>query len=439
MDKPPAQPEKQSTRRRRSWRIGCAALTLALAFPVLRIALIQGWCRPLRIAGGSMADAFCGPHFPVTCRECGFYFRCGMEHPPTQDLATCPNCGCGDNRVDTARIAPGQRVLIDRWTKALHGLHTWQAVAFHAPQDASQLTVKRIVAGGPGRVEIRDGDVYLNGRIQQKDLAQLREVRVLVHDDRYRSPLANRWQPRQPDSSWRSTRTGYVTESISDPASPVDWLDYTQWTCWPHGSPEIGRTQSVPILDHDAYNQSLSRGNLHPVPDMMLACQLQLSGPGKCILRLTCRADEFEWELSSATNACRLWWNGDLVARASRPSRPPPWRVEMAVCDHRVLAALDGVTVFAFDCEPSVGRTAKDWPRLSVGASGSLVRFEAPQVYRDVYYFGPGGALYWQAPQSIEAAQWFVLGDNVPVSVDSRLWSAIDERDILGPVRPWPR
>jgi type IV secretory pathway protease TraF len=56
-----------------------------------------------------------------------------------------------------------------------------------------------------------------------------------------------------------------------------------------------------------------------------------------------------------------------------------------------------------------------------------------------VYYFGPGGALYWQAPQSIEAAQWFVLGDNVPVSVDSRLWSAIDERDILGPVRPWPR
>ena len=83
-----------------------------------------------------MADAFYGPHFPVTCRECGLCFRCGIEHPPAQDLATCPNCGCGDNRVDTTQPAPGQRVLIDRWTKALHGLHTWQAVAFQAPQDA---------------------------------------------------------------------------------------------------------------------------------------------------------------------------------------------------------------------------------------------------------------------------------------------------------------
>jgi hypothetical protein len=118
---------------------------------------------------------------------------------------------------------------------------------------------------------------------------------------------------------------------------------------------------------------------------------------------------------------------------------PPVPAAALEGGDGRVLAALDGVMVFEFDCEPSVGRTAEDWPRLSVGASGSLVRFEAPQVYRDVYYFGPGGALCWRAPQSIEAAQWFVLGDNVPVSVDSRLWSAIDERDILGPVRPWPR
>ena len=77
-----------------------------------------------------MADAFDGPHFPVTCRECGLRFRCGIEFPPAQDLATCPNCGCGDNRVDPAQPAPGQRVLIDRWSKAVHGLHAWQAVAF---------------------------------------------------------------------------------------------------------------------------------------------------------------------------------------------------------------------------------------------------------------------------------------------------------------------
>ena len=96
----------RSTRRRRCWWIGGIVLAVALALLVLRFALIQGWWRPIRIAGGSMADAFYGPHFPVTCRECGFCFRCGTEHPPAQDLATCPNCGCGDNRVDTTQIAP---------------------------------------------------------------------------------------------------------------------------------------------------------------------------------------------------------------------------------------------------------------------------------------------------------------------------------------------
>ncbi len=41
----------------------------------------------------------------------------------------------------------------------------------------------------------------------------------------------------------------------------------------------------------------------------------------------------------------------------------------------------------------------------------------------------------WVAPQPLQAEQWFVLGDNVPVSVDSRLWSSIDGANILGPVR----
>jgi signal peptidase I len=330
-------------------------------------------------------------------------------------------------------------VLIDRWSKAVHGLHAWQAVALRAPHDASQLTVKRIVASGPGRVEIRDGDVYLNGQVQQKTLAQLREVHILVHDDRYRSPRANRWQPTHSDSRWKPTSTGYVTAPTTDPASRVDWLDYSQWTCWPHGAPDIGRTQSVPIFDHDAYNQSLSRGNLHPVPDIMLVCLLQISGPGTCLLRLTSRADDFQWELSAVTDECRLRWNGDSVARAPRPPRPSPWRVEMAVCDHRVLAALDGTMVFEFAYDPAVGRTVEDQPRLSIGALGMLVQFEAPQVYRDVHHLGPGGAPYWQAPQTIGDTEWFVLGDNVPISIDSRLWSGIAERDMLGPVRPWIR
>jgi signal peptidase I len=441
--------------RRTGWIVG-GAVSLLLALLILRVAMIQGWWRTVRIAGGSMADAFYGPHLLVTCRECGFGFRCGLEYPPVQDLAVCPNCGCRDNPVDATGVVSGQRVCIDRWAKLVHGLDTWQAVAFRSPPDSDQLTVKRIVAGGPGRVEIRDGDVYFNGAIQQKNLAQLRELRILVHDDNYRSPLANRWQPIHATSRWKPTPTGYVTASASEDAPSIDWLDYVQWACWPNSSPAISRTQRVPIFDDDSYNQSLSRGNLHPVADIMLACQLQLDRRGTCVLRVTSRADEFAWELRPAEHACHLWWNGTLVARAAYSGGASPLAVELAVCDHRVLAAIDGATVFEFDYRPSIGLAegtlakpvehlgrmhgcpaAHDQPQLSVGTSGGLVHFESPRVYRDVYYGGPGGAIRWEAPQFVAASQWFVLGDNVPVSLDSRLWAAIDGRTILGPVRPW--
>jgi signal peptidase I len=292
------------------------------------------------------------------------------------------------------------------------------------------------VAGGPGQIEIRDGDVYLDGRIQQKTLNQLREVRILVHDDQYRSPRANRWLPAQSNSRWQPTSAGYVAQAAPKPGSTVDWLDYTQWTCWPHGSPDVDRTHAVPILDHDPYNQSLPRGNLHTVPDIMLVCRLQISGAGPCILRLSCRGDVFEWELSAATRSCRLVWNGNCAAETTRPSRPPPWTVEMAVCDHRVLATLDRTSIFEFDYDASpIDRAATDLRRLSIGTTGARVQFDAPQVFRDIYYLGPGNAVRWQAPQPLGPDQWFVLGDNVPLSLDSRFWSSIDGQTIVGPVR----
>ncbi|NLX53574.1 MAG: hypothetical protein GXY58_00495 [Planctomycetaceae bacterium] len=432
------QPEQPRARPHR-WRwCGRVVLAAAAALATLRLTSIQGCLRPVRITGGSMADAFCGPHFPVTCHECGMPFRCGTEFPPAGNLATCPNCGCHDNPVDTSRPAPGQRVVIDRWAGKIPGLRVWQAVAIRTPHDPHRLTVKRLVARGPGRVAIRDGDVYLNHQIQRKSLAQLRDVRILVHDDTYRAPQADRWQPARPDAAWKATSTGYVFVPATRPDLQVQWLDYTQWTCWPHDDPDRDRTQHVPIFDHDAYNQSLSRGGLHPVPDIMLACQLQVSEPGHCILRLTSRGDEFTWDFAAAPDNCQLRWNGRAVATAPGPHRPAPWLIELAACDQRLLAAVDGVIVFEFPYQPTAG-ASRDQRRLSIGGRDAHVRFETPRVYRDLHYGGPGGAERWEASEPLQAAEWFVLGDNVPISIDSRLWSAIAGRDILGPVRPWIR
>lgn len=419
-------------------------MTVLLAAALARCAFLLGVWRPVRVVGGSMAEALYGPHWAVTCRDCGCPFRCGVEYPPPQDDVTCPNCGSEVNRVTGRAVESGQRVWIDRWPALTHRLQPWQPVAFHPPgepgsDEPDSLTVKRLVARGPGRVSLQDGDVYLDGRLQQKELAQLRDVRVLVYDDRFRDAGASRWQASEPTTWWRRTAAGYQRQGPADARLPLDWLEYQQWTCWPRDDPHRPRCQPVDIVDHDAYNQGLSRGSLHPVPDLMLSLRLQLSPDARCTLRLISRADTFDWELAGGDPQWRLLWNGTPAQCGRRPARRGPWYLELAVCDHRVLAALDGMTLVQFSYTPREGAASPFVTRVALGAAGAAAECQLLRIHRDLYYLGPGGAVSWQAPNRLEYGQWFVLGDNVPISVDSRYWSALGEPLIVGVVRPWRR
>ena len=71
-----------------------------------------------------MAETLCGPHYSVRCADCGIEFRCGVEFPPVDELAVCPNCGYPENQVDTASIVPGERVVIDRSVAWFHAAAT---------------------------------------------------------------------------------------------------------------------------------------------------------------------------------------------------------------------------------------------------------------------------------------------------------------------------
>ncbi|MBM4094591.1 MAG: hypothetical protein FJ276_35075, partial [Planctomycetes bacterium] len=244
-------------------RMAWCGLLLCLAGLLVRVGALQGWFRPIRVVGGSMAESLYGPHLRVRCQDCGIVFRCGVECPPADNLAVCPNCGYRRNQVDPHAVTRGQRVLIDRWAHAWGGSRAWRAVAFRSPLDPDRLEVKRLVAGNAGQVEIRDGDVFIDGQIQRKSLEQLSAVRVLVHDDRFRPTrdpsLPARWLARREDSQWTTTGSGYSFKPPPGAGSRApDWLDYQQWTCWPNAYPGNTRCTLAPILDHYAYNQSLS-------------------------------------------------------------------------------------------------------------------------------------------------------------------------------------
>lgn len=436
-----SRPSMSRARPHRGLYWSAAAVLLVIAGGLLaRFALVRGWWQTIRVAGGSMAEAYLGPHWNVTCRECGMTFHCGVEHPPNQNQAVCPNCGCRDNPVHPANTMPGDQVWIDGWARITQGLQPWQAVAFSDAAASDVLTVKRLVARGPGQVAIHDGDVYLNGEIQRKSLEQLREMSVLVHDDAFRAMAGSRWRPSSETSCWSVTPSGYAADwsrehNSGDDFTEEDLLEYVQWTCWPNDDPRRERTKGVPIVDHDPYNQGFVRGTLQAVSDLCLTCELRMGPHSRAAIRLRSRTDNFIWEFDSEVRSSRLTWNNTLLCHVLIPSETGPFQIEMAVCDHQLLAAVAGQPVVAHAYQPGLETAARHGASIAIAAEKGTIEVLRPRVARDVHYTGPRGVSDWESPQSLTADQWFVLGDNVPISIDSRRYGGVESATILGPVR----
>jgi hypothetical protein len=64
-------------------------------------------------------------------------------------------------------------------------------------------------------------------------------------------------------------------------------------------------------------------------------------------------------------------------------------------------------------------------PRRPVrfGARGAAAEVSSLKLFRDVYYTDDSGRRAVDAPLQLKPNEYFVLGDNSPVSKDSRSWS----------------
>ncbi len=72
-----------------------------------------------------------------------------------------------------------------------------------------------------------------------------------------------------------------------------------------------------------------------------------------------------------------------------------------------------------------------------MAAEGLSVGIRRLQVFRDVYYLDPQGlGRDWSAPAALAGDEVLVLGDNVPISRDSRHWQqpGVPRQSILGPL-----
>jgi len=428
-------------------RLLVVSATLLVGVFLVRTFVVQGLVVPVRVVGGSMADALSGAHIAVTCQDCGFAFRVGLESPPADEKAVCPNCGCRENDVSAAEPRRGDRVLIDKASVAIRGPRRWEAVAVRTPGREQRLTVKRVV-GLPGeRIEIRHGDVYVDGRIAQKPFRRFREMAILVHDHDFRPTLdaspPPRWQGESTQTQWQveegrfrfQPKTGRETTAGEVPAEAMDWLTYRHHAAL--GGPG-DRAAESPVMDNYGYNQGLSR-ELHEVIDLMLTCRITVSGSGRLWLKLHDGRSTLRAWIDVENNLAALLHGDEELARTALDSAgvdispaaaEKRLGVEWALCDGRALLRLDGMPVFTFPLElPPRDDSFRPVSRpLGIAAEGFTVEVDQLKVYRDVYYLpAAAGDRLWSPAGPLADEELFLLGDNSPLSEDSRRWLP-DER-----------
>lgn len=440
--------------RRRLWAV---LIALSAACGVLRFAAYDGVSRVVRISGGSMAESFRGAHLVIGCEDCGVAFRIDIAGLRVE-RRVCPNCGYVNAPTDHDSPRPGQRVMIDRWPRWTGRLSRGDVIAINDPEHPGEKVVKRIV-GMPGEtIEVRDGDLYANGRIVRASFAQYRAGAVMVHDDRFRPQrTANappRWRPADSALPWFQESDGYhlVSSQVDFERSPIAvddssrgwaWLEYHHWRCSESPRP---RFDDAPILDNDSYNQAIPR-MLQSAHDLGMSCWVSSSARAELAFRL--RGGYGNWELRLACDGlgAELFHEGVLAdkVKLSAFRANQEVKVEVALCDQQFFLAINDRIVLVHEFELDAERRDDELTPLAIGVyrgsdaneAGVDVRVRAIQVWRDRFYLGPRRSPeQWSTIQPVPPGCFAVLGDNPPLSIDSREWpiDAIGWQAIVGRV-----
>jgi hypothetical protein len=399
-----------------------------------------------QIASASMVPRWRGPHFLATCTKCKQTEAIACD---TFERLLPTRCyRCGHTCTIGEEVWPGDVVTVEP-IAVQAPLQRFDVIVIDhdlqraEPHGTPSLAVKRIW-GMPGeRVELRDGELWIHGTQFQKSLQQLARVAI---------PLSS--YPDDPHQHWWHLRKEHVEPQLlraSKQALPLRLnagerllFVYHQ----PGRSPDTRTLEPARIVDDYISNQN-STAIFHAVPDILVAFELAEAchspwrvqfqlGKYDCCLHI----EPFvEQNVVSAEQSSH-----------SNYSIPCHSSVVVAVCDGRLLALSD---VADRQWQLQGNERASRVERIET-VDGPKDVFTHAQVVVDVVdgleianvsvgrdlWLGPRESRqdYWNADQ-----QWgtgyFVLGDNLPVSQDSRdpTMGRIARAKILGFLADTPR
>jgi signal peptidase I len=397
-----------------------------------------------RIPTGSMADTLKGAHFRLRCMQCGYRFDHGFTpgyygmpddtipsgQVPIRQQGRCPSCGFRLPSGEPAPVANGDRILVLKCIYQFLEPHRWDVIVFKNPVNPTENYIKRLI-GLPGdTVEIIDGDVYINGLIARKPPEIQKELWMPIYDNDFQPVHPNErggfsghlWTPPFDfeSSAWKIGPDNPTQLCLDCPPGQTSVLTYG--APWANG---FGITY--------AYNDEAHYARQPVCSDLMCRFYVRLyaRAEGRVGIMLSKRGIDYKAWMDQAGQmvVAKVCGDQETILDRKHVHAPRPGaftEVKFANVDHRLLFTV-GANELIVDLgrtPDALGQDISQPPRAEIFGSGKLTLAHVA-LFRDLYYTSEGqssGRAVEGKPFTLNADEFFVLGDNSPNSEDGRWW-----------------
>jgi hypothetical protein len=228
--------------------------------------------------------------------------------------------------------------------------------------------------------------------------------------------------------------TGVIPETIKDKLRPLNPSPGFQAAV----DEAVEKSRLAPVTDFYAYNHQSVRVRKHSMSEFLLEVLLRPENDaGAIVAALSVPDGEYRCILDLADSRIRLVDSGNNETLREAPisvSDTNEFLLELSSFDRQISVAIDGVEPFeSWKLDPHLN----SWPMpADIARISGTIPFEAAslKLFRDVYYTAELSDRGVRGPFVIPNDEYFVLGDNSPVSSDSRRWEipAVPRRLLVG-------
>lgn len=408
------------------------AFILALVFQAFAVQAFQ-------IPTGSMAETLRGAHYQFRCHRCGYEFDTGKDSY-SLDRPQCPNCsyllppdafGSGKN---------GDRIFVLKSIYQFYEPQRWDVVVFKYPTNPRDNYIKRLIALPHETVQLINGDVYIDGKIQRKPLNVQKELWMPIFVQDYQPLQAQSHFDEQITQGGDNHNRLWLAPFINEDGSGWD----LQPTCCTLDD-AAGKRHTIAFQTSNpnefratyAYNDSSSNSTKPVCSDLMITFYAEGQSPDGYI---GASLEKYGVIYSAQVNfAGSLFFTKTVDGVTTQLGKTMlTGGIDTGICEKFEFANVDQQLVlkwadkrFSYDLSKDASFMARDDfnenpPSVKIFASGpSEIRHIG--LYRDIFYIGREEYALRATddkPFTLEADQFFVCGDNCNNSLDARLWSA---------------